>query len=254
MSSTGIIRNFWEDFGIFCEMCSRVSRLNFTRESSFKGIPLDWALANVFEDLDFLSHNYCEQNKTARSEIYQRHRHLNLSLDQKLHLLTSGISQFWNKSNVICYTAFDLHEYTFMAPRQQIMMTTKSLDRMRLCFKTKVRFSDVLLVSHRIIQRQRMQNIFQFTFMLNWQQQHRMYTDYAPEWHELVMWLRSVVMERPKFKTLKRSNSPYINCSHFLARWHVGGAPTNQHTQKIKIKIIRKTNRAHFKTRSLIAR
>ena len=100
---------------------------------------------------------------------------LNLSLDQKLHLLTSGISQFWNKSN-ICYTAFDLHEYTFMAPRQQIMMTTKSLDRMRLCFKTKVRFSDVLLVSHRIIQRtitqykirQRMQNIFKFIFMLNW--------------------------------------------------------------------------------------
>ena len=75
-----------EDFGIFFEMCSRVSRLNFTRESSFKGIPLDWALANVFEDLDFLSHNYCEQNKTARSEIYQRHRHLNLSLDQNVHL------------------------------------------------------------------------------------------------------------------------------------------------------------------------
>ena len=57
----------------------------FTRESSFKGIPLEWAIANVFEDLDFLSHNYCEQNKTARSEINQRHRHLNLPLDQKLH-------------------------------------------------------------------------------------------------------------------------------------------------------------------------
>ena len=46
-------------------------------------IPLDWALGNVFEDLDFL----CAQNKPARSEIYQRHRHLNLPLDQKLHLL-----------------------------------------------------------------------------------------------------------------------------------------------------------------------
>ena len=45
------------------------SRLNFTRESSFKGT-LDWALANVFEDLYFILHNYCEQNKTARSEIY----------------------------------------------------------------------------------------------------------------------------------------------------------------------------------------
>ena len=50
-------------------LCSLVSRLNFTRESSFKGTPLDWALANVFEELDFRSHNYCEQNKTARGEI-----------------------------------------------------------------------------------------------------------------------------------------------------------------------------------------
>ena len=83
-----------EDFGIFFEMCSRVRRLNFTRESSFKGIPLDWALANVFEDLDFLSHNYCEQNKTARSEIYQRHRHLNLPLDQKFHLLPQAHHNF----------------------------------------------------------------------------------------------------------------------------------------------------------------
>ena len=33
-----------------------VQRLNLTRESSFKGTPLDWALPNVFEDLDFLSH------------------------------------------------------------------------------------------------------------------------------------------------------------------------------------------------------
>ena len=64
-------------------MFNRLSRLNFTRESSFKGT-LDWALANVFEDLDFLSHNYCEQNKTARSEIYQRHRHVSLPLDQSV--------------------------------------------------------------------------------------------------------------------------------------------------------------------------
>ena len=72
-------------------MCSRLNRLNFTRESSFKGTALDWALANVFEDLDFLSHNYCEQNETARSEIYKRHRHLKLLLDQKLQLLASGM-------------------------------------------------------------------------------------------------------------------------------------------------------------------
>ena len=41
---------------------------------------------------------------------------------------------------------------------------------MRLCFKTKVRFSDALLVSHRIIQKWKMKNIFKFTFMLNQQQ------------------------------------------------------------------------------------
>ena len=58
-------------------------RLSFTRESSFKGI-LDWALANVFEDLSFLLHNYWEQNKSARSEIYQQYRHLNLPLDQSV--------------------------------------------------------------------------------------------------------------------------------------------------------------------------
>ena len=78
----------------------------------------------------------------------------------------------------LCHRVFDRHG-------TQIMTTdnddSKTLDRMRLCFKTKVRFSDALLVLHIIIQRQRMQNIFQFTFMLNWQQQHRMYTDYAPE-------------------------------------------------------------------------
>ena len=54
-------------FGILLEMCSRVnSRLNFTRESSFKGNPPH--LAGLLRRLDFLSHNYCEQNKTVRSE------------------------------------------------------------------------------------------------------------------------------------------------------------------------------------------
>ena len=56
MSPTGKNRNL-EDFRILFELCSRVnSCLNFTRESSFKGTPLDWALANVFEDLHFLTH------------------------------------------------------------------------------------------------------------------------------------------------------------------------------------------------------
>ena len=78
-------------------MFNPLSHLNFKRESSFKGI-LDWALANVFEDLYFLSHNCCEQNKTARSEIYQRHRHLYLPLDQSA--VTQLLSQAEN-ANVI---------------------------------------------------------------------------------------------------------------------------------------------------------
>ena len=58
MSSTGIIMNFGR-LG-YSLKCPRAIRLNFTRESSMKGTPLDWALANVFEY--FLSHNYCEQD------------------------------------------------------------------------------------------------------------------------------------------------------------------------------------------------
>ena len=48
----------------------------------------------------------------------------------------------------------------FMAARQQIMILThaQKLDRMRFCFRTRVRFSDALLVSDGIILRQRMQN------------------------------------------------------------------------------------------------
>ena len=94
-----------EDFGIFFEMRSQVSRLNFTRESSFGGTPLDWVLANVFEDFSRSSVvlSGCEQYKTARSKIYQQHRHSSLPLDQKFHFLTS---QFWNKFNVICSTVW----------------------------------------------------------------------------------------------------------------------------------------------------
>ena len=91
-----------EDFGIFLEMCSRISRLNVTGESSFKGTPLDWALTDVLKDLDFLSHNYCEQNKTAHNEIYRQHRHL--PLDQKLHLLLQAHHNF--ETNLM---SFDLH-------------------------------------------------------------------------------------------------------------------------------------------------
>ena len=70
-------------------MFSQVNcHLNFSRESSYKGTSLDWALANVFEFVRFsVALSGYEQNKTARSEIYQRHRHLNLPQDQKFHFL-----------------------------------------------------------------------------------------------------------------------------------------------------------------------
>ena len=93
MSSTGIIRNFGRLRAILWNVFNRLSRFHFTSESSFKGT-LDWALANVFEDLDFFPHNYCERNKTARSRIYQRHRHLNQLLDQKLHLHPQATEHF----------------------------------------------------------------------------------------------------------------------------------------------------------------
>ena len=53
----GYNQEFWKT-GLFFEMCSRVSRLKFTCENTFKGTPLNWALVNVFEDLDFLSHHW----------------------------------------------------------------------------------------------------------------------------------------------------------------------------------------------------
>ena len=89
VSLTGIIMNF----GIFFEMCSRVSRLNFTRESSFKGTPLGSheRLRRLRFSVELLG---CEQNKTTRNEIYQRHRHLNLPLDQKLYLLPQAHDNF----------------------------------------------------------------------------------------------------------------------------------------------------------------
>ena len=45
-----------------------------------------------------------------------------------------------------------------MAPRQQMIIQTQKLDRMRLYFRIKVTFSDALLVSNKMIQRQRMQD------------------------------------------------------------------------------------------------
>ena len=44
------IMKWYMSFGIFFVMRSRLSHLNFTRESSFKGIPLGWAFTKIFED------------------------------------------------------------------------------------------------------------------------------------------------------------------------------------------------------------
>ena len=148
-------------------MCSRVSRLHFllrlnTRESSFR------ALANVFEGLDFLSSNYCEQNESAPSEICQRYRHLNLSLYQKFHLLPRAHRNF--EINLMSFVPESL--WSSWHPDIKI---TRQNETMRL-FQNKLRFADALLVSHKIIQRmirqykirQSLQNIFKFILMLNW--------------------------------------------------------------------------------------
>ena len=62
-------------------------------------------------------------------------------------------SKFGNKFEIIS----SIDPSIFMAPRQQMIIQTQKLDRMRLCFRIKVRFSDALLVSNKMIQRQRMQ-------------------------------------------------------------------------------------------------
>ena len=65
------------------------------RESTFKGTPLDSGSRERLRRLRFsVALSGCEQNKTARSEIYQRHRHLNLPLDQKFHLLPQAHHSF----------------------------------------------------------------------------------------------------------------------------------------------------------------
>ena len=89
MSLTGISHEFWKtsEYSLKC-----VPEFNFTRESSFKGTPLDWARLRRLRFSVALSG--CEQDKTARGEIRQRHRHLNLPLHQKFHLLPQAHHNF----------------------------------------------------------------------------------------------------------------------------------------------------------------
>ena len=51
----GYNHEFWKTSGNSLKFVPEFSysRLNFTRESSFKDTPLDWTLVKVFEDLDF---------------------------------------------------------------------------------------------------------------------------------------------------------------------------------------------------------
>ena len=51
------------------------------------------------------------------------------------------------------------------SPIGHVPITTQTFDRIRLCFRMKVRFSDAFLASHRINQRQRLQ---QYTCCCSW--------------------------------------------------------------------------------------
>ena len=140
-------------------MLNRLSCLNFTWESSFEGTPLDWSLVNIFEDSLITANRIKPLSVRSTNGIVT-------SLDKKIKKIKkSKIKHITIISHVICST----ESLIFMAPRQQIMMTTETFDRMSL-LQNKVRFSDALLVSHRIIKimiRHRIQNIFKFIFMLN---------------------------------------------------------------------------------------
>ena len=53
-------QEFWKISGYFLNVFNRLSRLNFTREISFKGT-LNWALTNVF----VVKNQYTSQQATA---------------------------------------------------------------------------------------------------------------------------------------------------------------------------------------------
>ena len=59
----------------------------------------------------------CGRNKTARSEIYQQHRHLNLPVDQKFHLLCQT-----HHNCEINLMSFIPHSFIFMAVLGQMTL------------------------------------------------------------------------------------------------------------------------------------
>ena len=70
-------------FGLFFEMCLIDLVASFSHAKLPPKTPLT-GLSRTPSNTYFLLHYYYEQNKTARSEIYQRHLHLNLPLDQSV--------------------------------------------------------------------------------------------------------------------------------------------------------------------------
>ena len=66
-------------------------------------------LAGLLQRLDFLSHNYCEQNKTVRSKSTNGVIILiSLLLDQKLHLLPQAHHNFEINLTSLLYKVFNL--------------------------------------------------------------------------------------------------------------------------------------------------
>ena len=91
---------------------------------------LGWARANIFDN-----------------EIYDCHsKH---ALHRNLYLHPQNMSKFENIFEIIS----SIDPSISMAPRQQTIIQTQNLDRMRLCFRINVRFSDALLVFNKLIQR-----------------------------------------------------------------------------------------------------
>ena len=122
------------------------------------------------------------------------------------------------------------------------------------CVKTKVRFSDALLVSHRIIQRQRMQKVFKWSgFAVGTER---------PKSKRSIKF--SVDLPQPAYAFV-RAITVHISFFAGWHWWHIGGAPTNQHKtgsrppppppqKKKKKKKCTKKTPSPFNTRHLMAR
>ena len=64
----GYNNEFWKSSVYSLKCVLELSRLNFTRESAFKGTPLNWDLTIIFKDLYFMSH-YWAANRIKHSVV-----------------------------------------------------------------------------------------------------------------------------------------------------------------------------------------